>query len=78
MTTTDTTLPFVIEGVDEDGSRTVLHETYSGGEARRWLADYTRRLDDDGKAGGWSLIEVYDVRGEDAERVVFWAMDDGA
>lgn len=77
MTTTEATLPFIIEGVDTDGSRTVLHETYSGGEARRWLAGYTRRLDDDGKAGGWSLIEVYDVRSEDAERIAFWeACDD--
>lgn len=60
---------FVIEGVDvDDGGRTTLHECGSSGEARRWLAEYVRSED----AGGWGLIEVYDVRGDDAERVGYW------
>lgn len=63
---------FIIEGVDgDDGNRTVLHECESSADARRWLKSYTR--DSDGEtAGGWSLIEVYDVRGDDAERVFYW------
>lgn len=63
---------FVIEGVDEnDGSRTVLHECDNSGDARRWLNGYVRGNDGE-PAGGWHLIEVYDVRGEDAERIFWW------
>lgn len=60
---------FVIEGVDvADGSRTVLQECASSGAARNFLRRYTSSED----AGGWDLIEVYDVRGDDAERIAFW------
>lgn len=60
---------FVVEGVDvADGSRTVLQEFASSGEARDFLRRYTSSED----AGGWDLIEVYDVRGDDAERIAFW------
>lgn len=60
---------FVVEGVDTaDGSRTELESFDSSGEAREWLGRYVSRED----AGGWDLIEVYDVRGEDAERIAFW------
>jgi hypothetical protein len=63
---------YVIEGVDEnDGNRTVLHECETSSDARRWLNGYTRRNDGE-TAGGWHLIEVYDVRGGDAERVFWW------
>ena len=69
---------FIIEGVDEnDGSRTELESFDTSFEARRWLAGYTRRLDDDGRCGGWCLIEIYDLRGEDAERIAFWSVDGG-
>jgi hypothetical protein len=64
---------FVIEGVEtEDGSRVELESFDSSGDARRWLAGYTRR----GDAGGWRLIEIYDTRGEDAERVAFWEAEE--
>lgn len=60
---------FIVEGVDgDDGSRTPLHECDTSSEAREWLRGYVR----DGNAGNWDLIEVYDVRGYDAERVAFW------
>lgn len=64
---------FVVEGVDDDdGSRTELNSFETSSEARQWLTLYTRRPENDGRCGGWSLIEVYDLRGEDAERVYFW------
>ena len=60
---------FIAEGVDgDDGSRTTLHECETSGEAREWLRGYVR----DGNAGNWPLIEVYDVRGDDAERIAVW------
>lgn len=60
---------FLIEGVEsDDGSRTTLQECDTSSEARAWLAGYVR----DGNAGNWDLIEVYDTRGEEAERVAFW------
>jgi hypothetical protein len=73
--TATTEKPFVVEAVhDDDGSRTVLFETDSSVEAIRWLSRYTRRLDDNGRAGGWGLIEVYDLRDEEGygERIAFW------
>lgn len=64
---------FIIEGVDcADGSRTELHSCYTSSEARQWLAGYVRHGDD----GGWPLIEIYDVRGEDAERIAFYERGD--
>lgn len=60
---------FIVEGVEpDDGSRTLLQECDTSGEARAWLRGYVS----DGNAGNWPLIEVYDVRGDDAERVAFW------
>ena len=60
---------FIVEGVEpDDGSRTTLQECATSGEAREWLRGYVS----DGNAGNWPLIEVYDVRGDDAERVAFW------
>lgn len=60
---------FIVEGVDtDDGSRTPLYECDSSYSARQWLNGYTR----DGDAGNWSLIEIYDVRGDDAERIAVW------
>lgn len=60
---------FIVEGVDgDDGSRTPLYECDTSGEARAWLRGYVS----DGNAGNWPLIEIYDVRGDDAERVAVW------
>lgn len=60
---------FIVEGVDgDDGSRTPLHECDTSGEARAWLRGYVS----DGNAGNWPLIEIYDVRGDDAERIAVW------
>lgn len=62
-------IDFVVEGVDvADGSRTVLQECASSGEARDWFSRYVAYEN----AGGRDLIEVYDVRGDDAERIAFW------
>ena len=62
-------VPFIVEGVDTgDGSRTELASFDNSGEARAWLRRYVSRED----AGGWSLIEIYDTRGDDAERIAFW------
>jgi hypothetical protein len=68
---------FIIEGVDfDDGSRVTLHECESSSEARRWIAGYVKTLDQDGSAGGWNLIEAYDMRNSDEpERIAFWASD---
>lgn len=64
--------PFIVEGVDlDDGSRTELAAFDNSAEARAFLQRYISRED----AGGWSLIEVYDTRGEDAERLWFWERD---
>lgn len=63
---------FVVEAVDDDGSRVTLFSASSSAECRDFLSRYTRRLDDLGRAGGYHLIEVYDVRGEDAERLWVW------
>ena len=64
---------FIVEGVDtEDGSRCTLFEGHSSGEAIQWMRSYARTED----AGGWSLIEVYDIRGEDAERLAFWEREE--
>lgn len=61
--------PFKVEGVDsDDGSRTTLAEFDNSGEARAFLNRYTAREN----AGNWNLIEVYDTRGEEAERLFFW------
>jgi hypothetical protein len=78
MKTISIDCPFVIEGVDEnDGSRTELESFETSYQARDWLRNYTRRLDDDGACGGWHLIEVYDTRNEDEpERIAFWAKND--
>ena len=60
---------FIVEGVDcADGSRTELHTADNSGEARAWMRGYVVRED----AGGWDLVEVYDVRGDDAERLYYW------
>lgn len=49
---------FKVEGVDtDDGSRTELASFDNSGEARAFLYRYVRRED----AGGWNLIEVYDM-----------------
>lgn len=59
---------FVVEAVDlGDGSRTTLQECDSSAEAFDFLAGYIRTED----AGGWDLIEVYDLRGE-PERLRYW------
>jgi hypothetical protein len=63
---------FIVEGVDEDGTRTTLFEGHLSSEAIRWMREYTRTED----AGGWNLIEVYDIRGADAERLAFWERED--
>jgi len=64
---------FIVEGVDiEDGSRTTLAEFDNSGEARAFLKRYTASEN----AGGWDLIEVYDLRGEDAERLFFWEREE--
>lgn len=68
------TPPFIVEGVDtEDGSRCTLFESNSSSEAIRWMRGYVRGA---GDAGGWNLIEVYDLRCEDAERLAFWERDE--
>ncbi len=65
----DDAAPFKVEGVEtEDGSRTELGAFASSGEAGAFLSSYTSRED----AGGWNLIEVYDTRGADAERLAYW------
>jgi hypothetical protein len=58
---------FEVVGVDEAGY-TVLHETSSSGLAISWA----RRYIENGNAGNWPHIEVYDLRGAEAERVWFW------
>jgi hypothetical protein len=67
-------LGFVVEGVDaEDGSRTELHATDNSGEALRWFRGYYAKEN----AGGWDLIEVYDVRDiENPERLAYWERDE--
>lgn len=35
---------------------------------RAFLSCYVSREN----AGGWNLIELYDVRGEESERLAFW------
>lgn len=63
---------FIVEGVElDDGSRTLLQECDTSGEARAWLLGYVR----DGNAGNWPLIEVYDTRGEPPERIAFWEQE---
>lgn len=62
--------PFIVEGVD-DGGRTELASFDNSGEARAFLNRYTATEN----AGGWDLIEIYDTRGEDAERLWFWERD---
>jgi hypothetical protein len=59
--------PFLVEGVDDSG-RTLLAAFDNSGEARSYLTRYTSRED----AGGWDLIEVYDTRGDEAERLAYW------
>lgn len=68
----DDAKPFKVEGVEDDGSRTTLQECDTSSEARSWLAGYVK----DGDAGNWDLIEVYDTRGDDAERVAVWERPD--
>jgi hypothetical protein len=63
--------PFIIEGVEDDGSRTLLQAFDNSASARHWLSGYTRY----GDSGGWNLIEIYDTRGEDAERIAFFERD---
>lgn len=61
--------PFIVEGVDtDDGSRTLLADFNNSSEARAFLNRYTSKEN----AGNWDLIEVYDTRGEDAERLWLW------
>lgn len=60
--------PFVVEGVSEDASRTMLFEHGSYSEAVAWVRRYVRTEN----AGGWDLIEVYDTRGETPERIWLW------
>jgi len=71
---------FVVEGVEtEDGSHTELFSASNSAECRDFMQRYTRRLDDDGKAGGWSLIECYDCRDpENAERLFVWERSEDA
>jgi hypothetical protein len=58
---------FIIEGVDlADGYRTQLADFDHSADARAWLRGYTSI------ESGWDLIEIYDVRGEPAERIAFW------
>lgn len=73
---------FKVEGVDADGSRTELASFDNSGEARAFLYRYIHHED----AGGWSLIEIYDITSDDsddgsedaAERIAFWERpDDG-
>lgn len=65
---------FIVEGVDgDDGSRTLLQECDTSGEAREWLRGYVR----DGNAGNWDIIEIYDIRGDDAERIAVWTREEG-
>ena len=60
---------FIVEGVDTaDGSRTELVAFDNSGEAQAFLQRYTSKEN----AGNWDLIEVYDVRGEDAECLWVW------
>lgn len=69
---------FTVEGVEEDGSRTELASFDNSAEARAYLARYVRHED----AGGWNLIEVYQlfafapIDDSEAERIAFWARDD--
>jgi hypothetical protein len=57
---------FEVVGLDE--SYTVLHECNSSSEALQWAKSYIAKEN----AGNWPVIEVYDVRSEDSERVWFW------
>lgn len=60
---------FIVEGIDcADGSRTELHSCDNSGDACAWM----RRYVSTGDAGCWGLIEVYDVRGDSAERFAVW------
>jgi hypothetical protein len=57
---------FEVVGLDD--SYTVLHEAESSSEALQWARAYISKEN----AGNWPVIEIYDVRGEDSERVWFW------
>jgi hypothetical protein len=57
---------FEVVGLDD--SYTVLHETTNSTEAIRWARAYIEKQN----AGGWNILEIYDVRGEESERVWFW------
>lgn len=59
-------MTFVVEGV-EDVGRTELGSFATSAAAVEFLIAYIGRED----AGGWNLIEIYDLRGE-PERIAFW------
>lgn len=66
---------FIVEGVEDDGSRVELAAFDNSSEARAFLQRYTSTSVTGERAlaisSGWDLIEVYDVRGE-PERLAFW------
>lgn len=66
---------FKVEGV-EDSGRTELASFDNSSEAIAFMRRYTSTEN----AGGWDLIEVYDLYnfedGEDAERIAFWEREE--
>lgn len=60
--------PFIVEGIDEDGTYTPLYEATNSADAIAWMRRYVSR----GDAGGWNAIRVVDDRGECAENVATW------
>jgi len=46
-----------VDGVDENGDTTVLHESDSINDAARWARGYVRH----GDYGGWAQIQLVDL-----------------
>lgn len=64
---------FHVNGVDpDDGSVTLLFEADNSSEAREWMNRYVQSEN----AGGWSRIEIHDMRGECAENLWVWEKND--
>jgi hypothetical protein len=61
---------FVVVGIDDD--YTLLHECGSSSEAKQWAQRYVGKEN----AGGWPMIEVYDMRAENGERIWTWERDE--
>lgn len=57
---------------NDNGFEEILHSCESFIEAKLWVRGYTSRLDDDGRAGGWPMIEIYEASEGKAVCVYLW------